>query len=164
MKIHTLLLAIFCLGVAQAQAPTEVKFVHLSAEHLKGYAEKLKAREPTELQGKKNMIANEHFELHDNFSFYEVRRDEDGLPEQHARWHDIFIVQQGSGAVLYGGKAEGIQPGNAPGEGMGGKMVGGHMQRLVAGDMAIIPAGIPHQVNPDKGKSITYMVLKVEKK
>ena len=164
MKNRMLLVALFCAGAALAQAPSEVKFVHWPAGHLKGYAAKLKAKEPTEMRGAKRMMANEHFEIHDNFSFFEVRRDEDGLPEQHARWHDLFIVQEGEGAVLYGGTAEGAQAGNAPGELLGGKIVGGHAQRLAPGDMAIVPAGMPHQVNPDKGKSITYMVVKVEKK
>ena len=150
------------VAAALAQAPAG--FEYFPAAKLNSYAASLKAKEPT-IQAKsdiKMMMATETFGDHATFNFVIARRDENGEPELHADWNDIFIAKEGEGTLVIGGKLEGGRT-TGPGEIRGGKIVGGRMQKLVPGDMAVIPAGMPHQTNVEKGKSVFYMVIKVKK-
>jgi mannose-6-phosphate isomerase-like protein (cupin superfamily) len=56
-----------------------------------------------------------------------------------------MMVQEGSGTLLVGGELQGARN-SAPGELRGGEIRGGGRQPLAAGDMMIVPAGTPHQV------------------
>jgi mannose-6-phosphate isomerase-like protein (cupin superfamily) len=88
-----------------------------------------------------------------------VRRDESGEVEVHERWDDVFVIQEGSGIVIHGGTHAGGRT-TAPGEVRGGEITGGMSRRVAAGDVMVIPAGLPHQVTVDEGGSITYFVVK----
>ena len=94
-----------------------------------------------------------------SYSVISVRRDKPGDVEIHRDWDDVFFVQEGSGVVVYGGEASGGV--TDKGETRGGELRKGTSRQLAAGDVVIIPAGIPHQVSPGPGGSITYVVLKV---
>jgi mannose-6-phosphate isomerase-like protein (cupin superfamily) len=158
MKI---LLSVFAFSVVLAQSPMPSNdFVYWPAAKLKGFPATLKAKAAT---GKKGAIAMEQLDNHGNFTSMVARRDAPGEPEVHADWNDIFIAQDGEATLLYGGKVEGGHD-TTPGEGRGGKIVGGKSQKLGAGDMVIIPAGMPHQTNATSDKTFTYMVIKVQKK
>ena len=93
------------------------------------------------------------------YQYIIVRRDETGEVEVHERWDDIFVIQEGGGIVIYGGRHEGGRA-TAPGEVRGGEITGGTSRRVSAGDVMVIPAGLPHQVTVDEGGSITYFVVK----
>ncbi len=89
-------------------------------------------------------------------------RDGTGKAEQHDGWNDIFIVQQGSATVLYGGRlAGGKQTG--PGETLGGDIVEGELRTIGPNDLLIVPAGVPHQFIIEPGESITYVTVKTRK-
>ena len=153
-------LTVILLSAAAAQLPAQEGFVYWPGGKLKGYSSALKAKAAAD---KKGAVATEQLGNKGNFTFMVARRDQNGEPEVHANWNDIFIAQDGEATLLYGGKVEGGRE-TQPGETRGGKIVGGTAQKLAAGDMAVIPAGMPHQTNVDAGKSFTYMVIKVEKK
>ena len=100
------------------------------------------------------------------YKYMVIRRDRTGEVEVHARWDDVIIVQEGAGTLVYGGNHE-IETGPGPyllgedsGELRGGTITGGTIQPLHAGDLVIVPAGIPHQVRLDPDGSITYLVVK----
>jgi len=89
-----------------------------------------------------------------------LRRTSTGEAELHEEWDDIMMVQAGSGTLLVGGELQGART-SAPGELRGGEIRGGERHPLSAGDMMIVPAGTPHQVELAPGGSITYLVVKV---
>ncbi len=139
------------------------RFEFYSAAKLKGYAATLKAKEPTRTGDKAVMSATETITDRGNLKFMVVRRDQPGEPEVHAQWNDVFIALAGEATVQYGGTVNGGHEAS-PGERRGGTIVGGSSQKFTAGDMAIIPAGMPHQTIPPPSSSFTYMVIKVERK
>ena len=90
------------------------------------------------------------------------RRDTSGVNERHEAFTDIFVVQRGRARLVYGGTAEGERA-TSPGEWRGGTIRGGAESELKAGDIVVIPAGIPHQLLLAPGESFYYFVFKVEK-
>src|SRR5579884_1484113 len=137
----------FLLTAALAQDVTQnvpklSGFTYWPAAKLKSYPSVLKAKEPTVRGTTKTMMAAERLGDHGGYSFMEERRDVDGVPEIHAHLDDVFIVQDGEATLLYGGT----------------------MQKVAAGDLAVVPAGMPHHTILPKGKSYTFMVIKIEKK
>jgi mannose-6-phosphate isomerase-like protein (cupin superfamily) len=168
MKALFAALPLLLLGAAVAQEPSPEGpplhgFIHWPAAKLKAYPAVLGSREPTVRGDTKTMMALERLGHGKNYNFTVERRDVDGMPETHAALDDVFTVLDGEATILYGGKVEGGRE-LRPGEMRGGKIVGGTSQKMVAGDMAIMPAGVPHQTIVDKGKSYTFMVIKIEQK
>lgn len=93
------------------------------------------------------------------YTYLAIRRDRSGEVEVHAAWDDVIVVQEGTGTVLFGGRVSGDRE-TAPGERRGGQVSGGSTRVLAAGDVMVIPAGMPHQVQVPPGGSITYFVVK----
>lgn len=94
------------------------------------------------------------------YGYVVVRRDQSGEAEVHDLLDDVFVVQEGTASLRYGGTVSGSRV-TAPGERRGGEIAGGVTQRLAPGDMIIVPAGIPHRVEVESGGSVTYLVVKV---
>ncbi len=64
--------------------------------------------------------------------------------ELHKNWADLYYVLDGEVTIRYGDRLEGGKEG-ADGEVRGGEIVGNvTRQKLVAGDVASAPAGVPH--------------------
>ena len=61
--------------------------------------------------------------------------------------------------MLLGGEASGARE-VSPGELRGGEIRGGKSQQISVGDILIIPAGMPHQVQLGAGRSLVYLVIK----
>ena len=91
-----------------------------------------------------------------------VRRDRPGLVEVHDGLNDVVVAQAGAAVLLAGGRAEGLRQTEA-GEWRGGTIVGGERRNLGPGDVAWIPAGVPHQLIVERGGSFTYVVVKTLK-
>ncbi|HMC93048.1 MAG TPA: hypothetical protein VKI45_11365 [Allosphingosinicella sp.] len=91
-----------------------------------------------------------------------VRRDRMGQVEVHDLLNDVVVVQAGTAMLMTGGRAEGALA-TAPGEWRGGTIVGGERRALAPGDVAWIPAGVPHQLVVAPGGSFTYIVVKTDK-
>lgn len=88
-------------------------------------------------------------------------RSRNGQAEFHERFADLFFVLDGKAALLTGGtiaEAKTI----APGEIRGSSVEDGVQQELRAGDVAHVPAGLPHQMLVSGDKFVTCLVLKIE--
>lgn len=93
------------------------------------------------------------------YSYLLAHRTSSGEVEVHAEWDDVFIVRAGSATLLTGATTEGGRE-TAPGERRGGHIPKPQRRTLRAGDVAAIPAGFAHQMMPEAGGSVTYLVLK----
>lgn len=88
-------------------------------------------------------------------------RGRSGIAEQHENFADLFFVLEGRAALITGGTVADPKT-IAPGEVRGSEIVGGVRQELRAGDMAHVPAGLPHQMIVSGDASVTCIVLKIE--
>ncbi|MDB4875346.1 MAG: hypothetical protein JWM41_1792 [Gemmatimonadetes bacterium] len=97
---------------------------------------------------------------HDSFQTIELRRAGNGVPEVHDRWTDVMVFQSGRATILLGGRVTGgaLQ---SPGEHRGGTIAGGSPRPVGPGDLLVIPAGTPHEVQVAKGDSLRYITVKV---
>ena len=96
---------------------------------------------------------------HEFFFIQELNRITSGEAERHDFWNDYFVIQQGAGTLLYGGKEVG-GAGKGMGEWRGGKIEGGKTVALYPGELVVIPAGMPHLVTLQPGKNLRYLVFK----
>lgn len=97
---------------------------------------------------------------HPTFHYVQSRRTTTGSAEVHARWADVTLVQAGRASLLSGGTVQGGASTGA-GERRGGTIAGGSTQRIAAGDLFVVPAGVPHQFLVARGDSIRYLTIKV---
>jgi mannose-6-phosphate isomerase-like protein (cupin superfamily) len=88
-------------------------------------------------------------------------RDADGVPEQHDDVVDVVIVQSGEGTLLVGGQMIDPKASGGAGEYLGTGIQGGERHALGPGDVAHIPARVPHSFLVPNGKHITYVLVKI---
>lgn len=88
-------------------------------------------------------------------------RSRDGQAELHERFADLFFVIDGRASLVTGGTVADAKT-IAPGEIRGSSVQGGAQQNLGAGDVAHVPAGLPHQMLVAGDKFVTCLVLKIE--
>lgn len=88
-------------------------------------------------------------------------RSRDGEAELHENFADVFYVLDGRATLVTGGAVMGARF-TGPGETRGSSVEGGARQELRAGDVAHVPAGLPHQMLVAGDKTVTCLVLKVE--
>jgi hypothetical protein len=89
-----------------------------------------------------------------------THRDTVGGAETHLAWTDIFVVQTGTATLVTGGFTVGAKE-TTPGEWRGTVIQGGFPAPLRAGDVVVVPAGTPHQMQLARGERITYLAFKV---
>jgi quercetin dioxygenase-like cupin family protein/beta-galactosidase beta subunit len=136
-------------------ALTPTKWVHYKASELKPLIETQKA-------GGQITWNRVHRGDHD-FQGMNFRKASSTGPEMHNNWADLYYVLDGEVTIRYGDRLEGGKEG-VDGEVRGGEIVGNvKRQKLVAGDVASAPAGIPHFWEVEAGKSVTYMTVKLAK-
>jgi mannose-6-phosphate isomerase-like protein (cupin superfamily) len=87
-------------------------------------------------------------------------RNGDGNPEEHGAVIDIVYVQSGTGTLVLGGTMTGRRSTTA-GEYVGTGLEGGERHPLGAGDIAHIPAGVPHRFLVPSGGHFTYVLVKI---
>lgn len=87
-------------------------------------------------------------------------RYQDGKAEMHEQLEDVFVVLQGTATLITGGTIENPVT-SAPNEIRGSSIQQGVRKKLQEGDIAHIPAGVPHQVLLDSGGTFTYFVAKI---
>jgi mannose-6-phosphate isomerase-like protein (cupin superfamily) len=87
-------------------------------------------------------------------------RSSDGGVELHERFADLFYVLDGAATLLTGGTITGNLEVD-PGEFRGISIEGGTRQELRSGDVAHVPAGVPHQMLVAAGRSISCFVVKI---
>jgi quercetin dioxygenase-like cupin family protein len=135
---------------------TPTKWVHYKASELQGYVAALKKGETITFPG---VHRGDH-----QFQGISHRAKSSGGAELHNNWADLYFVLDGEVTIRYGDKLEGGKEG-ADGEVRGGEIVGNvTRQKLVAGDIASAPAGVPHFWEVENGKSVTYLTVKLAKK
>jgi len=88
-------------------------------------------------------------------------RDKDGVAELHQKQTDIMVVQSGEAKLTVGGTLVG-QTTASPGELRGTAIKDGVTKTLAPGDVIHIPSNMAHQFFVEKGKQITYFVVKVD--
>jgi mannose-6-phosphate isomerase-like protein (cupin superfamily) len=88
-------------------------------------------------------------------------RDKPGMVEVHDKETDILYMINGSATFVMGGKMVGGKV-TRPGQWNGTDITGGETHQLVAGDMVIVPAGMPHWFK-EVPQQISYYVVKVVK-
>src|ERR1017187_1439285 len=80
-------------------------------------------------------------------------RNRDGMAEAHENFADVFYVLEGCAELATGGVVVDAVT-VAPGETRGASVEGGSRQPLRVGDVAHVPAGLPHQMLVASGQSI----------
>jgi mannose-6-phosphate isomerase-like protein (cupin superfamily) len=93
------------------------------------------------------------------YKVHASRRDAPGKAEIHDADTDVIYVLDGTATIVTGGRAVGAAE-TAPGERRGDAIDGGVAQRLVKGDVFIVPNGVPHQFT-EVGGPLLYYVVKV---
>jgi mannose-6-phosphate isomerase-like protein (cupin superfamily) len=88
-------------------------------------------------------------------------RSRDGEAEIHQNFADVFYVLGGSATLVTGGTVAGART-VGPGETRGESIEGGMRQELRVGDLAHVPAGLPHQMLVAGEKTITCFVMKIQ--
>jgi glc operon protein GlcG len=95
------------------------------------------------------------------YSALYVRRTAPGLAEVHEQWADVWYVVRGSATLVTGGTLVEGAP-TDPGEIRGKGIKGGEERPLKGGEVAVIPAGVPHWISTIKGE-VVYLVVKAPK-
>jgi mannose-6-phosphate isomerase-like protein (cupin superfamily) len=91
------------------------------------------------------------------YKVHASRRDAPGQAEVHDVDTDILYVLEGSASIVTGGEAIDARD-TAPNEKRGASIRGGATQRLVKGDVIIIPSGVPHQFTEVQAPFLYYAV------
>jgi mannose-6-phosphate isomerase-like protein (cupin superfamily) len=84
-----------------------------------------------------------------------------GIAELHEHFADLFFVLEGRATLVTGGSVADAQT-VAPGEIRGSAVTGGSQQGLRAGDVAHVPAGLPHQMLVAGDTPVACLVVKVQ--
>ena len=141
---------------SNAPAITPAQFVHYKAADLKTFVDTLKRGEPIKFP---SVHRGDH-----QFQNISHRAKSSAAAELHNNWADLYYVLDGEVTIRYGDRLEGGKEG-VSGEVRGGEIVGNvTRQKLVAGDVASAPAGVPHFWEVESGKSVTYLTVKLAKK
>jgi mannose-6-phosphate isomerase-like protein (cupin superfamily) len=95
-------------------------------------------------------------------SYMLVRRTHESEVEEHARWDDVLVVRAGVGAVVFGTRT-GSPRVVSPGERRGGLLASPESRVLRVGDVARIPAGVPHAFVPSGTEPWELLIVKVRR-
>ena len=106
------------------------------------------------------LFASKDLKRYSNHYTMLAYREGTGSSEVHEHEADIFVIQDGSGTLLTGGTM--VNPHTEkPGELRGSSISGGAGYQFGPGTVFHIPAGTPHQMLVEKGKPVSYFVVKV---
>lgn len=97
------------------------------------------------------------------YSVMEVRRTGPEKAEVHVSMADVWYVLRGSATVVTGGSLIDSTP-TDPGELRGSGVSGGESRTVHAGDVVVVPAGVPHWTRSVEGPEVVYLVVKVATK
>lgn len=89
-----------------------------------------------------------------------ARRTAAGKADVHTSWTDVWWVVKGGGVLITGGLLVNSHQ-TAPGEFRGTRISAGEEHHIAAGDLVVIPAGIPHWIRAIDGDEILYLDPKV---
>jgi mannose-6-phosphate isomerase-like protein (cupin superfamily) len=95
-----------------------------------------------------------------NHTAWVAHREADGLMEIHENWADMMFVHSGEATLLLGGTIPDART-DAPGEIRGSTAIGGVRRGIRAGDVVLVPAGMPHQFLVTPGQQVTFFTMKI---
>lgn len=95
-----------------------------------------------------------------SYQFVVLSRWVMGPAEVHDHWADIVFVRSGSATLRTGMRLIDRKPAEE-GEWRGTAISDQSEERAQPGDVLIIPAGVAHQWQPQRGAPFSYVVLKV---
>jgi glc operon protein GlcG len=98
-----------------------------------------------------------------DYSVMEVRRTGPEKAEVHVSMADVWYVLRGSATVVTGGSLIDSAP-SGPGELRGSGVSGGQSRKVNAGDVVVVPAGVPHWTSAVEGPEVVYLIVKVQTK
>jgi len=93
----------------------------------------------------------------EDYKIHASRRDSAGIAEIHTRDTDIIYVLEGSAALVTGGTPVGVKSTGTE-ELRGSAIEGGDIRQLAAGDVVVIPNGVPHWFRAVKAPFLYYVV------
>jgi len=146
-------LATATMSAAAQTAPPVTQF--LSDKDIMGLIDKAKA----DRKGDAPMVAEPILLLAPYRAQLEYRPGT-GPAAVHEKDAELFVVLQGTGNIVTGGKLVDEKRVNANNL-SGPSIADGHSQAVVKGDMLIVPANTPHQVIPTGGAPIVVMTMHV---
>lgn len=104
--------------------------------------------------------ASEVLKQYSQHAIHLLVRSRNGGAEVHANFADMFFVLDGRATMVTGGTVAEAKT-IALGEIRGASLVGGLQQELRTGDVAHVPAGVPHQMLVSGEKFVTCIVVKI---
>jgi mannose-6-phosphate isomerase-like protein (cupin superfamily) len=148
--MKTIALPLLAVTVLLAAATGSVD--QYSSKDLADIKDKLAAEHPT--------FKSEQLKQYKGHYTMVAHREGTGSSEVHEHEADIFVIEDGEGTLLTGGKLVNSHV-EKPGELRGTSISGGEKVHYAPGDIIHIPAGVPHQMLVEKGNAVTYFVVKV---
>ncbi len=146
--------AVALLPVLQADAPG---FVMWSASELAERNAALSRQMRPDHSGRETLAVYGNPSGAHRFRF--IRRDADGVPEQHARIEDVVLIQSGEGTLMVGGEM--VDRSGSNGEYTGSGIAGGERYPVGPGDVIHIPADTPHRYLVPDGGYVTYVLVRL---
>jgi mannose-6-phosphate isomerase-like protein (cupin superfamily) len=143
--------------LVRSDEPAPQGFVHWPAASLNSMAQSL----ATEAAANPGRPATRQLASFPNEYFLLAHREADGTPELHETEADVIVVRAGTATLLVGGTLVNSET-ISPHEKRNGTIQGGVRQKIAAGDVIHIPAGMPHQMLLDGAHDVTYLVVKVK--
>lgn len=143
MRSRVVLAAVLAAGVASAAPPgaevIEIDAAAVQAAFAKGMP----------------LLENDAYAVHAS------RREAPGRAEVHARDTDVIHVLEGGATLVTGGRV--VAPETvAPDEIRGDSIEGGTERTLSAGDVIVVPNGVPHWFREVAGPVLYYVVKVTE--
>lgn len=93
----------------------------------------------------------------DAYKVHASRRDAAGLAEVHVRDTDLIYVLEGAATFVTGGRVVDAKPVAAE-ELRGASIEGGSVREIAAGDVIVVPRGVPHWFQGVHGPLLYYVV------
>jgi mannose-6-phosphate isomerase-like protein (cupin superfamily) len=158
MKLHTILVAAALVlpasvALAQGAAPADVKTMAASAE-VQDLIAKAKAQPPKPLINQ-NIVGTGAYRAN-----LEYRAGAPAPASIHDNENELMYFIQGTGTLTTGGSlVDGTR--TNPTNQSGSSISGGTPMKVEPGSVAIIPAGVPHQIAADAGSAIAVMTFHV---
>jgi mannose-6-phosphate isomerase-like protein (cupin superfamily) len=149
-----IILPLALLATLPAHAQTTDPIIHTTADLHQREAKLLAAAKASP-----SGVANDTFDDFGSDKTLLVVRVHTGDAELHQQWADQMIIKKGTITLVTGGAMQADHI-TAPGEIRGSGIQGGKEVVLHTGDIAHIPAGIPHWVKIAPGTTTTYLVIK----
>ena len=154
LRLFTLALAVALVPVLQAEPPG---FVMWSASALEQRDAALSARVGPDHSARETLADYGNPSGAHRFRF--IRRDADGIPEQHEHIEDVVFIQSGEGTLHVGGDM--VDRTGSNGEYKGTGIAGGNRYPVGTGDIIRIPADSPHRYLVPDGGHVTYVLVRV---